>query len=184
MLKELPNFLTILRIILIPVVVASFYIQGNFANYIAAAIFTFASITDYFDGYLARLLKVQSNLGKMLDPIADKLLVASTLMMLVHFDRAPIIPSIAILCREILVSGLREHLAELKISIPVTSLSKIKTAVQMVAIIVLLLGEKTTGIPYIDYVGTLALWVAAILTLFTGYVYWKEGFKNINHTVN
>ncbi|MBA8666695.1 CDP-diacylglycerol--glycerol-3-phosphate 3-phosphatidyltransferase [Candidatus Jidaibacter acanthamoebae] len=179
MLKELPNFLTVLRILLIPVLVLSFYLEGKLSHYIAASIFIFASITDFFDGYLARVLKAQSNFGKMLDPIADKLLVASTLMMLVHFGHAPVIPTIAILCREILVSGLREYLAEFKVSIPVSKLGKVKTAVQMAAIIILLLGNKVLPIPYLDRIGEIALWVAAVLTLITGYAYWKERFKYI-----
>lgn len=179
MIKEIPNFLTLSRIFLIPVVVLSFYLEGKLANYIAASIFIFASITDFFDGYLARVLKAQSNFGRMLDPIADKLLVASTLMMLVHFDRAPVIPTIAILCREILVSGLREYLAELKVSLPVSKLGKVKTAMQMVAIIILLLGNKILPIPYIDTIGEVVLWGAAILTLITGYIYWKERLKYI-----
>ncbi len=177
MLKEIPNLLTLSRIFLIPILVLSFYLEGKLANYIAASIFIFASITDFFDGYLARVLKAQSSFGRMLDPIADKLLVASTLMMLIHFNRAPVVPTIAILCREILVSGLREYLAGLKISIPVTGLSKIKTAVQMIAIIILLLGHKVLPVPFIDLIGEFTLWIAAILTLITGYGYWRELFK-------
>jgi CDP-diacylglycerol--glycerol-3-phosphate 3-phosphatidyltransferase len=178
-LRDLPNFLTLLRVLLIPVLVVSFYLEGNLAHYIATSIFIFASITDYFDGYLARVLEAQSSFGRMLDPIADKLLVASTLMMLIHFGQAPIIPSIAILCREILVSGLREYLAELKVSIPVSNLGKVKTGFQMSSIIILLLGNEVIPIPYIGYFGEFLLWIAATLTLITGYAYCKEGFKHI-----
>lgn len=177
MLKELPNFLTVFRITLIPVLVAAFLWDSKISNYIAAAIFIFASITDYFDGYLARLLSAQSNFGRMLDPIADKLLVASTLMLLVYDHRAQLVPAIAILCREILVSGMREYFADIRISIPVSNLGKVKTTFQMIAIIVLLLGETALNIPYIYYIGNIALWIAAILTLISGYTYCKESIQ-------
>lgn len=177
--KDLPNILTVLRIFLIPILIGSFYIDDKAVHYFAAGIFIFASITDYFDGFLARKLRAQSSFGKVIDPIADKLLVASTLMMLVHFDKVPIIPTIAILCREILVSGLREFLADIKISLPVNNLGKIKTAFQMIAIIFLLLGEEGTGIKYSNVMGETAIWIAAILTLVSGYAYCKEGFKHL-----
>ena len=179
MLKNIPNILTSLRIILIPILVSAFYIDSMIFHYIAVAIFIFASITDFFDGFLARAWKVQSNFGKMLDPIADKLLVASTLMMMVDKGIAPVLPTLVILCREILVSGMREYLAELKVkvSLPVSHLAKIKTGAQMVAIIILLLGEETTGIPYTNLVGKISIWIAAILTVVTGYEYLKQGIK-------
>ena len=180
MQKDIPNILTLLRIALIPVLISAFYIESNFAHYIAASIFIFASVTDYFDGFLARAWKVQSNFGKVLDPIADKILVAATLMMMVDRGIAPVLPTLVILCREILVSGMREHLAELKVSLPVSNLAKVKTAAQMVAIIILLLGESTTGIPYTDFLGKSAIWIAAFLTVITGYAYLKEGIKNFN----
>lgn len=178
--KDIPNILTVLRILLIPALIASFYIEDTAVHYFAAGIFAFASITDYFDGVLARVLRAQSSFGRVLDPIADKLLVASTLMMLVHFNRVPIVPTIAILCREILVSGLREYLADIKVNLPVSSLGKVKTAVQMIAIILLLLGESGTGILYADIIGDALIWSAAILTLASGYIYCKEGFKYLN----
>lgn len=178
-MKELPNILTILRIVLIPILVMSFYINDELGSWVAAIIFTFASITDYLDGMLARVLNAHSPFGRMLDPIADKLLVASTLMMLVHVGRAPVIPTILILCREIMVSGLREYLAEFKLSMPVTRLARVKTAIQFVAILVLLLNNREMNIPYIDYVGQTLIWIAAILTLVTGYAYCKNGFNKI-----
>ncbi len=164
---------------MIPVLVMAFYLDVKVAHYVSAGIFIFASITDYVDGYLARAWEVQSNFGRVLDPIADKLLVASTLMMLVHFHQAPVLPTLAILCREILVSGLREYLAEIKIALPVSRLGKIKTGVQMVSIVILLLGQDVIGVPYINLLGQIALWIAAGLTLVTGYVYLKEGLKHI-----
>lgn len=179
-IKNIPNMLTILRITLIPVLVISFYsFEGRTARYIAAGIFLFASITDYFDGLLARLWKAQSNFGIILDPIADKMLVVSTLLMLIHNDMAPMLPTFAILCREIFISGLRKYLAELKISVPVSNLAKVKTTIQMLAILTLLLGEECTGIPYTSLIGRFALWIAALLTLITGYVYLKEAFKHL-----
>jgi len=182
MQKDIPNILTLVRILLIPILVSVFYVESKFAHYIAASIFVFASITDYFDGFLARIWKVQSNFGKMLDPIADKLLVAATLMMMVDKGIAPVLPTLVILCREILVSGMREHLAGLRMnfSIPVSNLAKVKTAAQMIAIVILLLGESTTGIPYTNILGKVAIWVAAILTVVTGYAYLREGIKNVS----
>lgn len=182
-IRDLPNILTITRVVLIPILIAGFYIapyvNGNAAHWLVAGIFTFACITDYFDGILARKFNAQSSFGRVLDPIADKLLVASTLMMLVHFDRAPIIPSILILCREITVSGLREYLAEFKVSIPVSNLAKAKTTIQFIAIIILILGQPVLGLKYIDTIGAISLYIAALLTLVTGYAYLKEGLKTI-----
>jgi len=175
--KDIPNALTILRIILIPILVLSFYLEGPLSNWVAAIIFAFASLTDYFDGLLARKFNAYSSFGKMFDPIADKLLVASTLVMLVHFDKVNVIPAILILCREITVSGLREYLAEFKFSIPVTNLAKVKTGIQMVAIVILILGEQGTGLAHVDILGNVAIWIAAVLTLVTGYAYLKEGLK-------
>jgi len=189
--KNLPNILTISRIVIIPILIASFYIEGRMYHWVAASLFLLASVTDFFDGYLARLWKAQSSLGQFLDPIADKLLVAAAILMLVHFDgigRYDIIPAIAILCREILVSGLREFLAETNVSMPVTSLAKIKTAVQMTAIFLLLLGvegptieevETITTITLTELLGRIFLWISAGLTIITGYAYLKAGLKHM-----
>lgn len=192
--KNLPNILTISRIAIIPILIASFYIEGRMYHWVAAGLFMLASITDFFDGYLARLLKAQSSLGRFLDPIADKLLVAAAILMLVHFDdigRYDIIPAIAILCREILVSGLREFLAETDVSVPVSNLAKIKTGVQMLAIFLLLWGvegpsfvevETITEITLTELLGRICLWVAAALTLITGYAYLKAGILHMKKT--
>ncbi|MBS0236417.1 MAG: CDP-diacylglycerol--glycerol-3-phosphate 3-phosphatidyltransferase [Proteobacteria bacterium] len=177
---SIPNILTVLRIVLIPILVMSFYLTGKIAHYTAAGIFIFASITDFLDGYLARTWRAQSNFGRVLDPIADKLLVAATLMMLVHLSQVDVLPALAILCREILVSGLREYLAEIKVAMPVSRLSKVKTGVQMVAIVILLLGDEILGVPHIGQVGRIAIWIAALLTLVTGYAYLKKGLQHIN----
>jgi len=192
MKKHIPNILTLSRIIIIPILIASFYIEGRMYHWVAASLFLLASITDFFDGYLARIMKVQSSLGTFLDPIADKLLVAAAILMLVHFDdigRYDIIPAITILCREILVSGLREFLAQINVSIPVSRLAKFKTAVQMAAIFLLLLGvegpsfaevELYTEITLTELVGRTCLWIAAALTVITGYAYLKSGLKHMS----
>ncbi|CAG7593470.1 MAG: CDP-diacylglycerol--glycerol-3-phosphate 3-phosphatidyltransferase [Candidatus Midichloria sp.] len=177
--NKIPNILTLIRIALIPILVTSFYLEGNAARYVATGIFIFASITDYFDGLLARLWKTETSFGRMLDPIADKMLVISTLVMLVHKNMAPVLPILAILWREILVSGLREYLGQIKVSMPVSSLSKVKTVMQMISIIVVLLGEESTGIHYLTPLGHTLLWVTAALTLFTGYIYFKEGWQHL-----
>lgn len=199
-IKNLPNILTIFRIIIIPILVASFYVDGFVSNFIAASLFLLASITDFFDGYFARSLKAQSNFGKCLDPIADKLLVIVAITMLIHFGQknmAITIPGLIIICREVLVSGLREFLAELKVGIPVSKLSKYKTATQMMAITLLLLGQPGSfyavdeliggdvrDLKYIiaDVIvvaGEMLLAIAAFLTLVTGYIYLKIGLKNM-----
>jgi len=177
-LKNIPNALTVLRILLIPVLVLSFYLEGKMSHYVSTGIFIFASITDYVDGVLARYWKVQTNFGRMLDPIADKMLVVSTLLMLVDKKIAPVIPIVIILCREIFVSGMREYLASIQKTVPVRLVGKVKTAIQMTAIIILLLGVH---IPITNYslVGEMCLWVAAALTLISGGFYFIEGLKHI-----
>src|ERR1700735_2020420 len=135
MKKQLPNILTYSRILIIPLLVLIFLcFHSKLSDWACAVLFLYASITDFFDGYLARAWHAHSNLGKFLDPIADKLLIASCLMLLVGYHRADILPALAILCREILVSGLREFLADLRISVPVSTLAKYKTTAQMAAI--------------------------------------------------
>lgn len=199
--KKIPNFLTAMRIILIPLIILSFYVPSKITNIIVAALFMSASITDYFDGYLARAFKVQSNFGKCLDPIADKLLVSVSLIMLAYFSNQNIlilIPSIIIICREIMVSGLREFLATINVGVPVTRLAKWKTAIQMMAITALLLASNGSEYVYneimdiveaeefirisfegvIQTLGEIFLCISAVLTVITGYIYFKVGFKN------
>lgn len=177
-LKNIPNALTIIRIIMIPILVASFYFEGKMSNYISAGIFIFASITDYIDGFLARYWRVQTNFGRMLDPIADKMLVASTLLMLVDKNMAPVIPIVIILCREIFISGMREYLGSKKKIINVKFIGKLKTATQMGAIIVLLLGTEVLG-KNAEISGLISLWCAAGLTLASGLSYFIEGMKHL-----
>ena len=178
----LPNLLTIIRIALIPVVVVLFYFDRPLSDWIVASIFIVACITDYLDGYFARTLKQTSRFGIFLDPVADKLLVAATLLMLVGFDRIQglsLIPAVVILCREILVSGLREFLAEAHVSIPVTRLAKWKTGIQMVALTLLIIEDIPGFFLPIATIGTFGLWVAALLTLITGFDYWRAGIKHM-----
>ncbi|KZL21599.1 CDP-diacylglycerol--glycerol-3-phosphate 3-phosphatidyltransferase [Pseudovibrio axinellae] len=180
---SLPNILTYGRIAAVPALAACFYFPGNTARWIALGIFLAAAITDFFDGYLARAWQQQSALGRILDPIADKLLVSVCLLLLAWdgtIGEWSVIAAIIILCREILVSGLREFLAELNVSVPVTQLAKWKTTVQLVSLGFLLAGQAGDSIfPYTTLTGTVLLWVAAILTLYTGYDYFRAGIGHL-----
>lgn len=180
---SLPNILTYGRILAVPAVAACFYFEGTTPRWIAVGLFILAAITDFFDGYLARAWQQQSALGRMLDPIADKLLVSVCLLMLAADGTIggwSLVAAIIILCREILVSGLREFLAELQVSVPVTQLAKWKTTVQMVAIGLLLAGPAgDTIFAYTSLSGLIALWVAAMLTLYTGYDYFRAGIGHL-----
>ena len=180
MLKHLPNILTISRIASIPLILLFYSLDSKVGNIISASLFALAGITDFLDGYLARIYAIQSKLGRFLDPIADKLLVGSVIVTLVYFKKADLLPATAIICREILVSGLREFLAEIRVSLPVSNLAKIKTGFQMSAIFMLLYGSIGSGIECLDLLGKIALWIAAGLTLFTGYAYLKAGLKHID----
>ena len=185
---NIPNLLTYARIVTVPLIVLCFFIEGrlhgsDFARWSALVLFALASITDFFDGYLARMWDQTSNIGRMLDPIADKLLVASVLL-LVAADGTiagwSIWAAIIILCREILVSGLREYLAALKVSVPVTKIAKWKTTVQMFAIAFLLAGPAGDKVlPYTTEIGIGLLWVAAIVTIYTGYDYFRAGLRHV-----
>ena len=184
-----PNILTIGRIILVPIFVITFYIPGLLGDLIPFFIFVLASFTDFLDGLLARLYKEESKLGELLDPIADKIIVATALVLLVmnetiqHFE---VIAAIIILTREILISGLREFLAKSKVSMPVTGLAKFKTFIQMFSIAILLTGKSGNAIVnFQNYnahsIGIILLWLSAFLTLYTGYDYVKKG---IDHAID
>jgi cardiolipin synthase len=184
----LPNVLTYARIAAVPVVVACIYwsaiLQGGlWLRWVALAIFAAAAITDFFDGYLARVWEQQSTLGRMLDPIADKLLVSSCLLMLAADGTIvgwTLFAAIVILCREILVSGLREFLAEVRVSVPVSKLAKWKTSGQLVAVGFLLAGEAGDKVlPYTSMIGIALLWVSAVLTLYTGWDYLRAGITHL-----
>ncbi len=183
LVTSLPNILTYGRILAVPAIVGCLYFwPGDTGRWAAFALFTAACITDYLDGYLARVWHQQSALGRMLDPIADKLLVGTTLLMLVHKDviQGPFLwAAVIILCREILVSGLREFLAELNVKIHVTQLAKWKTTLQMVALAVLLAGPSGEKLlPGVTALGLLLLWLAALLTLWTGYDYLRAAVRH------
>ena len=189
MLRKIPNILTVGRILIVPFFVLAFYLPGSYGDLTALILFIVASFTDFLDGMLARLLGEESKLGELLDPIADKIIVATALILLVmdgtirHYE---VIAAIIILTREILISGLREFLAEGKIKLPVSNLAKLKTVLQMVAIALLLSGETGNKIiNFQDYnaqtIGIIFLWLSAALTLFTGYDYMRKG---IDHAIS
>jgi cardiolipin synthase len=182
MVSGLPNALTIGRIAVIPVIVALLFLDRDWARWSACALFTIAGLTDFLDGYLARALARESRIGRFLDPIADKLLVGIVLLMLVGTDSittAALVPAAIILGREILVSGLREHLAELNVSMPVSRLAKWKTMMQMVAIGVLIVGDAGPAAIPVQLIGEIGLWAAAVLTLVTGWDYLSAGVRHI-----
>jgi len=188
MLNQLPNILTISRIGSIPVLIALLlFIDDPAGSWLAFSAYTYACITDFFDGYLARAWHQSSAFGRFLDPIADKLLVASVLLVLVGINRVSditVIPAAIILCREILVSGLREFLAELRVPLPVSVLAKWKTAMQMLALGFLLVGPSGPdfGPLTTTEIGVYGLWGAALLTLITGYDYFIVGLRHIRET--
>ena len=184
---KIPNILTIGRIIIVPIFVLSFFIPGVFGDLVPFFLFVVASFTDYLDGLLARLYKEESKLGELLDPIADKILVAAALVLLITngiIKNYEVIAAIVILTREILISGLREFLAKRsEDTVPVSSMSKFKTFIQMFSIALLLTGETGNKIiNFQDYnaqtIGIILLWVAAFLTLYTGYIYFKKGIDS------
>ena len=186
---KIPNILTIGRIIIVPVFVVSFFLPGFFGDLIPFFLFAIASFTDYLDGLLARIFKEESKLGELLDPIADKILVAAALILLVMnntIKNYEVIAAIIILTREILISGLREFLAKVNVTMPVSSLARFKTFLQMFSIAILLTGESGNKIiNFENYnaqtIGIILLWASAFLTIYTGYDYLVKG---IDHAIN
>lgn len=181
---NLPNILTFGRVLIVPLVVACLFWPDEFAlRWTALGLFTLAALTDFFDGYLARAWAQQSTLGRMLDPIADKLLVSAVLMILVAdgtIKSWSIWAAIVILCREILVSGLREFLAELKVSVPVSKVAKWKTTAQLLALGFLIAGRAgELVLPGTVRIGLFLLWLSALLTFYTGWDYMKAGIKYV-----
>jgi cardiolipin synthase len=177
----LANLLTLSRIGAIPILVALLYIDGSMWAWIACAVFSVIGLTDWLDGYVARRWGEHTEFGRFLDPIADKLLVAAVLLVLVAQERIAgvmVIAALVILCREILVSGLREFLAGLKVGLPVSRLAKWKTAIQMVALGFLIVGDA--GPFPIRIVGEVGLAAAAFLTLFTGWDYLRAGLRHMS----
>ena len=186
---KIPNYLTIGRIIIVPFFVVAYYLPGFYGDIIPLVLFLIASFTDFLDGLLARMYKEESKLGELLDPIADKIIVAAALILLVMdqtIKNYEVIAAIIILTREILISGLREFLAKGKIKMPVSNLAKLKTFLQMFSIAILLTGETGNKIiNFQDYnaqtIGIILLWLSAALTLFTGYEYIRKG---IDHAIS
>ena len=184
---KIPNILTIGRIIIVPFFVVSFFLPGFYGEIIPFLLFLLASFTDFLDGLLARLYKEESKLGELLDPIADKIIVSAALILLVMngtIQNYEVIAAIIILTREILISGLREFLGKVQVQMPVTSLAKVKTFIQMFSIAILLTGETgNTIINFEDYnaqtVGIILLWLSAFLTLYTGYDYVRKGIEHV-----
>ena len=184
---KIPNILTIGRIIIVPFFVVSFFLPGFYGEIIPFLLFILASFTDFLDGLLARLYKEESKLGELLDPIADKIIVSAALILLVMngtIQNYEVIAAIIILTRELLISGLREFLGKVQVHMPVTSLAKVKTFIQMFSIAILLTGETGNAIiNFEDYnaqtVGIILLWLSAFLTLYTGYDYVRKGIDHI-----
>jgi len=186
MITGLANQLTLLRIAAVPVIVALFYLHTPLGYWLACGLFSLAAVTDFIDGYVARTLRQQSAFGRFLDPLADKLLVSATLLMLVGFGQIKglvILPAVVILCREILVSGLREFLAGVQVGLPVSQLAKWKTMLQMTAIGFLIVGDTGPSWLPVRLIGETGLWLAAALTLVTGYDYFRAGFGHIGRAV-
>ena len=186
---KFPNYLTIGRIIIVPIFVFTFYLPGFYGDILPFALFVVASFTDFLDGLLARMYKEESKLGELLDPIADKIIVATALLLLVMdqtIKNYEVIAAIIILTREILISGVRVFLAKGKIKLPVSNLAKLKTFLQMFSISLLLLGDTGNKIlNFQDYnaqtIGIILLWLSAFLTLYTGYDYLRKG---IDHAIS
>ena len=186
---KIPNILTIGRIILVPIFIGTFYLPGAMGDWIPFFIFILASFTDFLDGLLARLYKEESKLGELLDPVADKIIISSALVLLIMDDTIKdleVIAAIIIMIREILISGLREFLAKVQVAVPVTKLAKYKTFIQMFSIAILLTGESGSNIiSFGNYnahsIGIIFLWLAAFLTIYTGYDYVR---KKIHHAID
>lgn len=180
---SLPNLLTLSRILAVPLLVALLWSPGWLGYVLAFLLYSIAGITDYFDGYLARAQGTVSKLGIFLDPIADKIMVAAVLVMLIathDISGWHVIAAIIIILREIAVSGLREFLAELRVSMPVSRLAKWKTAFQMISLGLLILAGALTGMPWVGPTGLACLWAAAMLTLVTGWDYLRVGLRHMD----
>lgn len=181
---HLPNLLTFARIALTPLFVAAFWLDMPVGRWVVFGLFLIAAITDYADGWVARRRNVESRLGQMLDPIADKLLIASALVMLVYTDDIRgwvIIPALIILAREILVSGMREFLATISVQVPVSSISKMKTVLQVVAIAMLIVAPAIEHVwAWVQPAGIFTLWAAAVLTIYTGFSYVQANLSHMS----
>ena len=181
--NKLPNILTLSRILVLPVFISSFYLDRIWASWLGAIIFLFASITDFLDGYLARYWKTQSKFGLFLDPIADKLIIVSALIMLIYnrnIDGLNLLPALLIIGREIFISGLREFLANIAVDLPVNNLGKTKTVIQMFAIGLLIFDIRDSSFVIILVLPKILLWIAAFFAVFSAYVYLRICIKYVN----
>lgn len=177
-IKSIPNYITLFRIAIIPIIIFTFYLRDSiFINRFGAGLFLFACLTDFIDGWLARKLNCQSHIGEMLDPLADKILVSSILVLLVKFNKISIIPCLLIIGRELTVLSLRSSAST---NLKVTWIAKIKTFVQMSALFLFLLGNTGSKLLYIDKLATILLWIATFMTIYSGYLYL---IKYIKHNV-
>jgi len=184
MLWNAPNILTASRILIIPVLVSLYMVGAPEGNWMAFSLYVYACVTDFFDGWLARRMNLQSELGKFMDPIADKLLISAIIVMLMGFgpiEGIHVLAAAIILMRELLVSGLREFLAVTQVSVPVTLLAKWKTTIQMLALGFLMVGHAGPYLWVIETVnvGYIGLWASALLTVVTGYDYLRTGLKHM-----
>ncbi len=183
MLSSIANRLTISRIVVIPIILLLLFIRQGWAAWLAVILFTAAGITDWLDGYMARRDNVVTKIGQFLDPIADKLLVASVILVLVYTDQISgptVLPAVIILMREVAVSGLREFLAELRVGLPVSRLAKWKTAIQMVALGFLIVGKYGPESVPATLIGDIGLWIAGVFTLITAWDYWRASEKHFS----
>ena len=180
--SNLPNYLTLFRVISIPIIIIAIIPQTYLSNWIAVSLYIVACISDFLDGYFARKLKLETKLGKFLDPIADKVLVISIIFILVAIDKISgffIYPALIIIIREILVSGLREFFAKSEISINVTNIAKWKTLIQMFSLGFLIIGDDFTLISYTMLMGEIGLTIASLITIYTGYKYFDKHLNSL-----
>ena len=178
----IPNIITFIRIFLIPIILYLLFSENPNIVLIAGLLFIISSVSDYFDGYLARTLNQSSKLGTLLDPIADKLLIASVIVVLVDtgvISNIHVVPALIILLREIAISGLREFLAKLNTDMPVSKLAKYKTTFQMISLSILIISLGFELNDLLWNIGLITLWIAAIITLLSGYNYMAKGLKHI-----
>lgn len=172
----LPNTLTISRMVFIPLLIVCFYMSYSWSRWPIAIVFSIASVTDFLDGYLARYWSVQSKFGAFMDPIADKIVVIATMIMLIHLhiiDNFTILPALMIVCREILISGLREFLAREGKIVGVIKVAKIKTATQMAALLILIISNDG----FLKYFGSVLLWISSFLAIYSAISYFKKSYN-------
>ena len=178
MTRYIPNILTVFRILILPALVAFLLSGGSKSNIISATIFFLSGFTDFLDGIIARRLKLETHFGRVMDPISDKMLIITALVTLLYLDKAHIVPALFIINRELIVSGVREYLAAFGIDVPVTNLARVKTALQGVAILALMLGDQVIGYWATFFIGTCGLWVVTAITLVTGYQYCRSAVRS------